>query len=360
MENDKDIQKKTYIFRILDELKERGEKINADKLAKLAQMGKQTVLPYYNQWRFLDKAQQQGNDELPQELVINLRRLLIQWKSDISKELIDVRSQAANEQSLLEETVQKLTEEKTAAEQQNQQLQDSNDVFDASLREKNKLIQQLEQNISNLTHEKSHQSQQIQDLQTAAEILKTEHTEVLLAQEVKLDQQYSRQIDHWITLLDEERAQKQALQKELQSLHTQLLSVEKEKNVMEHKITLKAQALEEANNAASTLQEEIDRIKPELVAFSQVKELLQVSAKDVISTLSAGIEQIKELSVVQQQLENNRQCMEKLEASLSEKDKKISESQNESQIVALELEKSRGYALAMEKALAQAVKSKAE
>ncbi|WP_330927184.1 DNA-binding protein [Candidatus Sororendozoicomonas aggregata] len=356
MENDKDIQKKTYIFRILDELKERGEKINADKLAKLAQMGKQTVLPYYNQWRFLDEAQQQGDNDLPQELVLNLQRLLIQWKSDISKELVEVRSQAANKQSILEKAVQDLTEEKADIEQKNQQLWHNNDALEASLREKNNLIQQLEQEITNLANEKSQQSHKVKDLQTAVKALKVEHTEAIAAQETKLDQQYSRQIDHWIKSLDDERTQKQALQKEHQSLHTQLLSVEKEKNLMANKVILKEQALEEANNATSTLQDEIDRVKPQLVIFSQVKELLHVDAKEVVSTLSICLEQIKELTVVKQQLQNNLQRMEKLELSLSEKDKKISESQG----VALELEKSRGYALAMEKALAQAVKSEKE
>ena len=37
-------QRKQHVFAILDQLKEQGERINADKVAKLAKMGKQTIL----------------------------------------------------------------------------------------------------------------------------------------------------------------------------------------------------------------------------------------------------------------------------------------------------------------------------
>ena len=68
-----DPKRKQHIFSILDQLRESGERINADKVARLAKMGKQTVLPYYNEWRFLAFVGSEPELELPEDLVRDLK-----------------------------------------------------------------------------------------------------------------------------------------------------------------------------------------------------------------------------------------------------------------------------------------------
>ena len=125
-ETNKDLQRRELVFRVLDDLKQSGERINADKVARLAQMGKQTVLPYYNEWRFLDDSEKEVDTDLPADLVRVLKRGLVQWKHEATEEQRILQEEANQEIDNLQEMNRQLSEERLNFKEQNEHLTDEN------------------------------------------------------------------------------------------------------------------------------------------------------------------------------------------------------------------------------------------
>lgn len=120
-ETGQDLQRRELVFRVLDELKEGGERINADKVARLAKMGKQTVLPYYREWRFLDDVDREQQEELPEELVRVLKRGIAKWKHSLAEQGQAFEEKANTEIDELKQIVQQLSDSQAELEKENQE-----------------------------------------------------------------------------------------------------------------------------------------------------------------------------------------------------------------------------------------------
>ena len=101
-------QRKKLVFGVLEELQEKGERINADKVARMAKMGKQTILPYYNEWRFTSELEKDLQEEVPEELIRALKRGIAQWKHDLSSSTRENEEAANTEIDQLKQSVQQL------------------------------------------------------------------------------------------------------------------------------------------------------------------------------------------------------------------------------------------------------------
>ncbi|KEQ15088.1 DNA-binding protein [Endozoicomonas numazuensis] len=325
-ENQKDIQRRELIFRVLDDLKTKGERINADKLARIAKMGKQTVLPHYNEWRFLDDAEREVDEELPVDLVRVLKRSLIQWKHDATTSLRDFEDQANQEIDELQQVVQQLTEERVSLKQQWELLESENQ----SLKELNeKLNQQQSEDAKCLVQLKEQLNAEIEKNKKLEETLtssKEEHTQALASLEIKLDHQYQGQINHWIKTVDSERRLRTDIESKLQKQKESELAAQKAHNEIQYRLEAKSKAhldaCEERNHyktAAQALEPQVQIINELALLLNQPTEALCNTVRQLLNTeQKARHDQdiVKESKKVQAALENkNRELNEELNSA---------------------------------------------
>ena len=153
----KEQQKKDVIFAVIAELKSQGLRINADLIAKKANMGKQTILPYYNEWRFLQKMGQYQQEDLPEELVTTIKQQMGKWKYKYELKHLDYEDSLKQDINQIEDKLHqsctdnnnlhnKVEQQKLTIDQHLQQINQLNDkiqhleklVFE--LPKKNKLL----------------------------------------------------------------------------------------------------------------------------------------------------------------------------------------------------------------------------
>ncbi|MDP0587750.1 MAG: hypothetical protein QS748_00455 [Candidatus Endonucleobacter bathymodioli] len=347
MKKQRDIQKKELVFRILDEMKKCGEKVNADNVAKKAQMGKQTILPYYNEWRFFDDSQKQQENELPEDLIRSLRRLIAHWKNDVSKELEEHQYMAGQEVERLEKRIEQLAIDNDHTNDLLSQAQKDNDQLLQELKDSNQQTLQANMQLHKLQVDVARQETEIINLKKETEEARSRYIVTLEAQETKLDQQYKTQIDHWMKVIDEERLQKQAINKELGSLKQELLACEKEKALLASQIEHKAQEYKEIYLERDDLRLALKSRAPSLTILSRLELLLDTKEGEVINKTKmllalqyshAGC--VKDLKAKQSLSKELQDCLDR------EREK-----EDYLQQTKLDLERSKGYALALEKVL---------
>ena len=347
MEKSKDQQKKALVFEILDEMKKSGERINADKVAKQAQMGKQTILPYYNEWRFLSDAQKQDGGELPADLVRSLQRIMIQWKNEMADELTHYKKESEQAAERLEETIRAIRDENDRIKQQSSELAHDNERLTEALRESRRALSDNEQEIKESRLRLESREEVIAGMKERESQMKDEQIAALQVQEEKLDQQHKQQIDHWMKVLDEERQQKQQALRECQSLQTELLARDKEKGSLENQLEQKSQAYIAACEERNDLRKALKNNKPELEVFGRVK-LLVAAEGDTL------VDRVRAILLTEQQYEKTVENVAKKDQELKQVKKKLalaSEHEQSIQSLKMELEKSKGYAMALEKSL---------
>lgn len=287
-ENQKDIQRRELVFRVLDDLKTRGERINADKLARIAKMGKQTVLPYYNEWRFLDDAQREIDDELPADLVRVLKRSLIQWKHDATASQRDFEDQANQEIDELQQVVQKLTEEGMNLKQQLEQLTDENKVLRESGERLNQQQSEHEKSIIQLNEQLNTEIEKNKKHEAVIASSKEEHTQALASLETKLDSQYQAQINHWIKTVDSERRLRVDIESKLVKQKESGLAAEKAHNEIQYRLEAKSKAHLEACEERNQYKAIVKESKPQLQVIKEITLLLNLPAE----ALSSAVRQL--------------------------------------------------------------------
>ncbi|MGI9279835.1 MAG: DNA-binding protein [Endozoicomonas sp.] len=325
-ENQKDIQRRELVFRVLDDLQARGERINADKLARIAKMGKQTVLPYYNEWRFLDDAEKEVDEELPADLVRVLKRSLIQWKHDATTSQRDFEDQANQEIDELQQAVQQLTEERIALKQQMEQLVSESE----SLKENNETLSQQQLDSEKIAIQLKEQlNAEVEKNKKQEETLaasKEEHTQALTSLETKLDNQYQGQINHWIKTVDSERRLRADIESKLQKQKESELAVEKAHNEIQYRLEAKSkahlEACEDRNNykaAAKEAEPQVQIIKELALLLNQPTQAISSTVRQLLDTEHRARhdqDAVKESKKVQTALElKNRELQEELDSS---------------------------------------------
>ncbi|MDP0563571.1 MAG: DNA-binding protein [Candidatus Endonucleobacter sp. (ex Gigantidas childressi)] len=347
MKQQRSIQKKELVFRILDEMKKSGEKVNADNVAKRAQMGKQTILPYYNEWRFFDDPKQQQESELPDDLIRSLRSLITQWKNDVSKKLEERQSTAEQEAEQLKKRIEQLTIEKDNTNNLLSQAQKANDQLTQELKDSNQQALQTNLQLQKSQIEASKQKTENINLKKESEEASCKYTVMLESQEVKLDQQYKVQIDHWMKAIDEERLQKQAINKTLESLKQDLLICEKEKIRFKNQMEHKTQAYKEASIELDDLRSALKSRDPSLIILSKLELLLEAEQGEILNETKT----LLTLRHSYAQCVNDLKAKEALAKELQDCLNRESAKEKSLQQAKLELEKSKGYSLALEKVL---------
>ncbi|WP_448217028.1 hypothetical protein [Endozoicomonas sp. 2B-B] len=353
-ENQKEIQRRELVFRVLDDLKTRGERINADKLARIAKMGKQTVLPYYNEWRFLDDAQKETNEELPADLVRVLKRSLIQWKHDATALQRDFEDQANQEIDELQQVVQQFSEERLALKHQLEQLTAENEVLQENGK---KLIQQQSEHEKSIIQLKEQLNAEIEKNNKHEETLacnKKEHTNALSSLETKLDSQYQAQINHWIKTVDSERRLRTDIESKLEKQKESGLAAERAHNEIQYRLEAKSKAHLEACEERNHYKAIVKESDPQLQAIKELVLLMNLPVEAITSA-------VRQLMDTEQKARHNEDVIKESrrhQADLEQKNRELQEELDSTKALEREVERLKGYNDALKLSIEQSKESR--
>ena len=337
-EADKEIQRREVVFRVLDDLKSKGERINADKLARLAKMGKQTVLPHYNEWRFLDDAEKDVDEELPVDLVRVLKRGLIQWKHQSTQEQRLFEDKANEEIDELQQIVSQLTEERVALNHQIDQLQSDAHAMADELKSVKHSSDQKERSLISATEQLKAETKKTESLENTLKELKSDHNSALTALEKKLDNQYQGQINHWIKMVDNERRLRSDIESQLQQQRDSSLSVEKERNDIQYRLEAKSRAHLDACEERNQFKESVKGSKPIVESMGELSLLLNQPVETLLSRVRSLLQTEQEAAIQKQRLTESL-----------EKQKSLTRHVETHKNIEFELVKLKGYCEALEK-----------
>ena len=344
--NDQESQRRERVFRLLDDMKESGERINADKIARMAKMGKQTVLPFYKEWRMLEDVTEQQKEDIPEDLVRSLQRGIAIWKHELKVSQLEQEEQANREIDELQMTVHLMSEERSALEKTINDLKADNQLLKDTVRKQTSECHQNEKDIAELQARHQGEQQRASTLEQQVENLKKEHVSALSSCETKLEKRHQEQMDHWLKSLDDERQQKRDLEKEISNLNETRLSQERELNSVDHQLESKGyafiKACEERNGFKTELHlcRKQQEILKEIQSITGISEELPEYIRSLLNTQSA-------YDNVQNRLNDALDEKVKLESVNKKQEQKLEQTTE----LEKELNHSKGYIQALEQTL---------
>ena len=342
-ESEQDLQRRELIFRVLDDLQAKGERINADKIARLAKMGKQTILPYYKEWRYLDDVDREQQEELPEDLVRILKRGIAQWKHALAQQAQAFEEQANVEIDELKQTVTKLLDDQAINNKQQSELEDNLSKTAKQLAEQTTINHEKDREIAGLSAQVSALEERNTEAQALIAQQKKEHLIYTQQLEKKLDARHQEQLDHWITVVDNERRQKQELDKKLAQSHEQQLVIEKEKSELSNRLDAKNRVYMDACEDRNQLKAGYKALKSKADLVEKCMLLLDCESEDI----SARVREMQSAELKchhsETRLSESLDTISKLRHSLEKAESKLE------QLTSLEiqLEKARSYAEAL-------------
>ncbi|OED48914.1 hypothetical protein ACH42_02225 [Endozoicomonas sp. (ex Bugula neritina AB1)] len=344
-ETEQDLQRRELIFKVLDELKSKGERINGDKVARLAKMGKQTVLPYYKEWRFLDDVDREQGNDIPEELIRSLKRGIARWKHELSAESQSFEEQANSEIDALKQANQSLTNENSEKNLLITQLRSELADTQSQLVEVTTSEQEQKQALAILQLHSASEQEKSDNLTQQLRTQKEESIKTAAELEQRLDLRHQEQLNHWLKVVDDERRLKQELEKGLILQKELQLKIEKEKNEISHRLDSKNRAYMDACEERNQLKSDYKAIQPSYKIFQQSLLLLDCEPEALISKVRALIAAEQHCSNLTAQLDQHKRDSVSLSNALSAAEGKLSHMSD----IEKQLEKTRGYAKALEK-----------
>ncbi|WP_163370911.1 hypothetical protein [Endozoicomonas acroporae] len=347
--SEQDKVRRQYIFSILDDLKEKGERINADKVARIGKMGKQTVLPYYNEWRYLGALGEAEELELPEDLVRGLKRGIAQWKHQLSEEQRDFAEAANQEIDELKESLNQLLEKNSQLSRSNSELQVQVQQIGAELDATRLSLQQRNQDLKELESLLKSEQRQTEQLQSAAAEQKALHLQAVSNLEKQMDQRSQEQLNHWIGVVDDERRLKQGLEKKISNQLQEQQELKKHNLELQSRLDSKSKAYIQVCEERNSLSSEKSKTEATVQLANQLMVLLDSDQGNLLGAVRNLLVGARESNMMQEQYRTAISDKEKLESRLLETEERL----DEISTLRLELERARGIAEAFEKALSQ-------
>ena len=347
--SEQDYQKRQHVFRILDQLKDSGERINADKVARLAKMGKQTVLPYYNQWRHQVFIESEQELDLPEDLVRDLKRGIANWKHHLSREQQLFEESANQEIDDLKESlgqqfnkIEQLTLTSGELQAHNQELTSELDILGQALAQKSEELRDVQNALSS-----SHR--EMEYLKSQAEEQKVLQQQALSTLEKQLDQRHQEQLNHWLSVVDDERRLKQMLEKKTEKLIDHQQELKKENLELHNRLESKSKAYIRTCEERAVLAGEQEKTRASVELIGQLLVLLDCKQDELLRL-------VRHLLAESGKLSSSEQHCHALQAGNEQLTRQLAQSQERINLLAtveLELERTRGAAEAFEKALSK-------
>ena len=351
--SEQDKVRRQHIFSILDDLKEKGERINADKVARIGKMGKQTVLPYYNEWRYLGALGEAEELELPDELVRGLKRGIAQWKHQLSEKQRSFEESANQEIDELKESLNQLLEKNSQLSRSNSELQDQVQQLSKELDDTKLNLEQSNQSLKEMESLLKSEQVQTEQLQSAAAEQKAHHLQAISSIEKQMDQRSQEQLNHWISVVDDERRLKQGLEKKISNQLQEQQELKKHNLELQSRLDSKSKAYIQVCEERNDLSSEKRKVEGVVQIANQLMVLLDCDQDSLLGAARRLLAGSRESYLVQEQYKAAKSDKEKLESRLL----KAEEQLDEIATLRLELERTRGIAEAFEKALSKRTES---
>ena len=339
--------KKAQVFTILDELRAKGERINADKVARIGKMGKQTVLPYYNEWRFLGDLAKGEEIELPEELVRNLKRDIVKWKYQLSESQRSAEETANKEIDELKQSLQQLLDKNAALEKSNEQLSEQLSQAASELATTLESKQQDHLKIAAIEEKLVAKDANIEQLKNLLAEQKQEHTDAMSTLEQQLDRRYQEQINHWMGVVDEERRSRHTLEKQIAADSDKIQTMNKSHLEVENRLEYKSRAHLKACEDKKALEDQISDLRDAAGISDKLTVILDCSSLDILPKVRDLLGNDKAHSGLQTKLDETQRTNATLQAQLTASKQQLHEFTR----LELELERAKGVAEALEKAL---------
>ncbi|USE39460.1 DNA-binding protein [Endozoicomonas sp. SCSIO W0465] len=348
-DSEQDKLRRQHVFSILDDLKEKGERINADKVARLGKMGKQTILPYYNEWRYLGALGEAEELELPDDLVRGMKRGIAQWKHQLSEEQRTFEESANQEIDELKESLSQLLDKNDQLARSNSELQGQMQRLSAELDATKLTLEQNNENLRELESRLKSEQRQTEQLHTAAAEQKANHLQAINHLEKQMDQRSQEQLNHWIGVVDDERRLKQALEKKISNLQQEQQESKRNNLELQSRLDSKSRAYIQVCEERNGLSLEKGKAESVVQLAHQLMVLLDCDQSNVLGSVRTLLAGSRESHLVQEQYRAAISDKKKLESRLLVAEERL----DEITTLRLELERTRGIAEAFEKALSK-------
>ena len=180
----------------------------------------------------------------------------------------------------------------------------------------------------------------------AIEDSKTAHQAALSAEKAA-NPRYQEQLNHWMAVVDDERRNKQQLEKQLAESNQQHQALYKEQLELQARLDFKSKAYLGACETRNQLQKVKQHTAPLAVAAGDA--VPAASPETLMVNLSDLQAQAKQSDSLQQQFDDLQQRHQQLNQQLQQSQQKLDDMNQ----MALELERLKGAAEAFEKSLAK-------
>ncbi len=347
--SEQDEVRRQHVFSILDDLKEKGERINADKVARIGRMGKQTVLPYYNEWRYSGALGEAETLELPDDLIRSLKRGMVQWKHQLSEEQRNFEESANQEIDELKESLNQVLAKNSQLSRSNSELQGQVRQLSAELDTTRLALQQSNQDLKELESRLTSEQRQIEQLQCAAAEQKALHLQAINNLEKQMDHRCQEQLNHWIGVVDDERRLKQELEKKISNQLQEQQALRKDNLELQSRLDSKSRAYIQVCEERNALSSEKSKAEAMVQLASQSMVLLDSDQDNLLGALRHLLAGATESQIAQEQYRAAISDKAKLESRLRQAEERLDEIDN----LRLELARARGIAEAFEKALSK-------
>lgn len=284
MSQSKSSLRKTRVFSALDAMKEAGEKITAQKLAAAVNMGKQTVLPLYREWQELEILGDSEGIELPDELVRAIKRELARDKLRQSTRLLELEEQTEDQHQAFTASINQLEQEKRELVDQIKSLE----ALNASLHSEKSLLQkanaeQLLQ-IKDITSQSNLVRQQLETAEKRLEASENGRERALQEQEKRLEEANQKLLNYWLSVVDNERREKERICKQLEREREKQVKTERELADTRLEVHRLDGSLEKAKEESARLLQHMKQVEQQAAIIEAISIMLN-KPKDLVAAI---------------------------------------------------------------------------
>ncbi len=295
MTQDKSGLRRTKVFSALDAMKEAGEKITAQKLAAAVNMGKQTVLPLYREWQELEVLGDSEGVELSSELTRALKRELARDKFRQSSRLLELEEGMEDQHQAFTETISQL-------QQEIQTLADQGKTFEQrnlTLNQEKELLEKANSvqlsRVKELESQLSFSEKQLETVESKLQTSEDSKERALQEQEKRLDEAGQKLLNHWLSVVDSERREKERLNKQLEREKEKIVKVERELAETRQDVNRLDTMLDKTHEENAELNEQIRELKQK-ATVSETISLMLGKPEDLLASVKKLQENASELN----------------------------------------------------------------
>ncbi len=308
MSEDKIIARRQKIFNALDEMKEKQEKISAQKLAAIVNMGKQTVLPVYREWLEMENISEAEKIDLPERLLHAIKREFAKEKFRLAEHAQLLEEDICDKDDRLKQLDKELTLQKNNIQSLKETLSGNAKDLDQQQALIHKLEKKLESEVATIAELRNQITQSEKDKR-----------EALKDQEAQLDKSHQQLLNHWIKATDTERQEKTILSRQLDKLKMKEVEFNKRISSLEYErkqLSTETKTLQKSCDSykansrileqkASNLKQLISMLGEPITPETRIIQLLEVE-KEASMLASKNKELASELNEINEMIDNNK------------------------------------------------------